>query len=120
LAGGRACRACWRRIVRLEPLLEPERVKLGFTTSLEIRMRHHRCATPFVECVKARLCRRSWERTVTHCIARGCERLHTEVYRARSVAAMVRRGDDFFARMPRLTGEWRQRGAEPSIKTQSP
>jgi hypothetical protein len=111
----------WFYMVRLEPLLEPNRVKLGFTTSLETRMRHHRCATPFVECVKAWLCRRSWERTVTHCVARDCERLHTEVYRARSVPAMVRRGDWFFGGMPGLRAEWRRRsrgGKRPEASEQ--
>jgi hypothetical protein len=49
-------------VVQLEPAHDPGRVKVGFTTDIDGRLRRHRCSAPFAQCVKTWPCRRTWER----------------------------------------------------------
>lgn len=89
-------------VVQLEPEHDPGRLKVGFTTDLDGRLRKHRCSAPFAVCAKSWPCRRTWERAAIDCVTAGLEQLHTEVFRATSVADISRRGDDFFNVMPHL------------------
>jgi hypothetical protein len=54
--------------LQLEPIHDPGRIKLGFTTDLDGRLRKHRCSAPFAQCLKTWPCRRIWERTVMDAI----------------------------------------------------
>ncbi|MBX9722299.1 MAG: hypothetical protein K2X81_12940, partial [Candidatus Obscuribacterales bacterium] len=72
-------------LVRLEPEHDPGRIKLGFTTEVDGRLRKHRCSAPFAQCLKTWPCRRTWERAAIDCITAGFEQLHTEVFRAKSI-----------------------------------
>lgn len=89
-------------VIQLEPEHDPERVKVGFTTDLDGRLRKHRCSAPFAVCVISWPCRPTWERAAIDCVTDGFEQLHTEVFRATSLADVRRRGDTFFNIMPRL------------------
>ncbi|MBW7904902.1 MAG: hypothetical protein LC135_09870 [Phycisphaerae bacterium] len=89
-------------VIQLEPEHDPGRVKVGFTTDLDGRLRKHRCSAPFAICAKSWPCRRTWERAAIDCVTVGLEQLHSEVFRAPSVADVSRRGDEFFKVMPRL------------------
>jgi hypothetical protein len=87
-------------LIQLEPKHDPGRFKVGFTTDLDGRLRHHRCSAPFAEYKKHWPCRRTWERAAIDCMTAGLEQLHTEVFRGRSLDEVLARGEQFFALMP--------------------
>lgn len=87
-------------VIRLEPDHDPGRIKVGFTTDLEGRLRKHRCSAPFAESLQSWPCRRTWERAALDCVTDGLEQLHTEVFRASSIDEVIDRGTRFFSVMP--------------------
>jgi hypothetical protein len=87
-------------LIQLEPELDPGRFNVGFAASTPERLRQLRCSAPLATVVQAWPCRRLWERTAMDSVAVGCERLHTEVFRAGSVAEVQARCERFFAVMP--------------------
>jgi hypothetical protein len=87
-------------VAQLESAYDPGRVKVGFTTDIEGRLRRHRCSAPFAQCVKTWPCRRTWERAAIDCVTTGAEQLHTEVFRVGSVQVVIDRADKFFGVMP--------------------
>lgn len=90
-------------MIQLEPEHDPGRLKLGFTTDIDGRLRKHRCSAPFAICLKVWPCKMIWERTAIDCITAGLEQLHTEVFRANSLDAVKERADQFFAMMPSVS-----------------
>ena len=87
-------------LIQLEPEHDPVRFKVGFTTDLDGRLRHHRCSAPFAVYRKTWPCRRTWERAAIDCLTTGLEQLHTEVFRGSSLDDVAERGDRFFSVMP--------------------
>jgi len=87
-------------LLRLEPELDPGRFKVGFSSSLNERVRVHRSTAYQTQMVATWPCCRLWEKTVIECVTDGCERLHTEVFRAQSLEAIKAKCDQFFALMP--------------------
>lgn len=87
-------------LIQLEPVHDPGRFKVGFTTDLDGRLRHHRCSAPFAQYMKHWPCRRTWERAAIDCMTAGLEQLHTEVFRGPSLPEVLARGERFFAVMP--------------------
>ena len=87
-------------LIQLEPEHDPGRFKVGFTTDLAGRLRHHRCSAPFAQYRKHWPCRRTWERAAIDCMTAGLEQLHTEVFRGRSLDEVLARGERFFDVMP--------------------
>lgn len=92
-------------VVRLEPDHDPGRLKVGFTTDLEGRLRKHRCSAPFALCVQSWPCRRVWERAAIDCVTSGLEQLHTEVFRCEDLEAVVHRAEQFFSLMPPVAAD---------------
>ena len=86
----------------LEPDHDPGRFKVGFAVSLSERLRTLRCSAPFIQVVRTWPCKRLWEKTAIECVAEGCERLHTEVFRTQSLDSVVERCERFFELMPKL------------------
>lgn len=89
-------------LLQLEPEHDPGRLKVGFTTDLDGRIRKHRCSAPFATCIKAWPCRRNWERTAIDCVTAGLQQLHTEVFRAPSLTEVVSKAEEFFSLMPAI------------------
>ncbi|TVR10501.1 MAG: hypothetical protein EA385_03915 [Salinarimonadaceae bacterium] len=87
-------------LAQLEPNFDPGRIKVGFAVNVEERVRQHRCSAPLLQVVAVWPCRFLWERTAIDCVTAGCERLHTEVFRAVSVDDVRKRCDAFFSLMP--------------------
>jgi hypothetical protein len=90
----------WFYLIQLEPQHDPGRFKVGFTTDLDGRLRHHRCSAPYAEYRKHWPCRRTWERAAIDCVTADAEQLHTEVFRGPSLEVVLERGDRFFSTMP--------------------
>ena len=90
-------------LILTEPELDPCRFKLGFSTDVAERLRHHKVSAPFTKLVRTWPCKALWEKTAIDCIADGCERLSPEVFRANDIQDIIDRADRFFALMPTLS-----------------
>lgn len=87
-------------VIQLEPEHDSGRFKVGFAANISERLRAHRCSAPYATVLKQWKCRRTWERTAIDCVTVGCDKLHTEVFRADSLTDVVARCDSFFELMP--------------------
>ncbi len=87
-------------LIQLEPEFDPGRFKVGFAAGMAERLRQLRCSAPFAMVLQTWSCRRLWERTAIDSVSVGCEKLHTEVFRAESLDEVVGRCERFFAVMP--------------------
>ncbi|HWB54643.1 MAG TPA: hypothetical protein VG722_10640, partial [Tepidisphaeraceae bacterium] len=65
-------------------------------------LRHLRCSAPFAKVVRPWPCKLLWEKTAIECVTTGCERLHTEVFRAPEKDKILERCEQFFALMPAI------------------
>lgn len=92
-------------VIQLEPAHDPGRFKVGFTMDLEGRLQKHRCSAPFSTYLNTWSCKRVWERAAIDCVTKGCEKLHTEVYRTDSLEQLRIRSEAFFSLMPKLREE---------------
>jgi len=101
-------------LIQLEPVLDPTRFKVGFAASLSERLRHLRCSAPFAVVIRSWPCRRLWEKTAIDCVAAGCERLHTEVFRVASLDEVVVKCEQFFAVMPVVSRTPSREGNTPA------
>ena len=90
-------------LIVTEPELDPCRFKLGFSTDVAERLRHHKVSAPFAQLVRTWPCKALWEKTAIDSIADGCEQLGPEVFRADSIQEIIERADRFFALMPTLS-----------------
>ena len=89
-------------LLQLEPAHDAGRFKVGFATNLSERLRSLRCSAPFAKVFKSWKCKFLWEKTAIDCVTDGCERLHTEVFRATSMDRVVDKCEQFFKLMPKL------------------
>ena len=87
-------------LIQLEPQHDPSRFKLGFASDINERLRSHRTAAPYSKVVKTWPSKLLWEKTAIESIARGCERVHTEVFRGKTIEVILDRCEQFFALMP--------------------
>jgi len=62
-------------------------------------------------------CKQVWEKTAIECVANGCERLHTEVFRTISLESVVAKCERFFELMPKL--EAKKGAAKKSLESTS-
>ncbi len=88
-------------LIQLEPEHDPTRFKLGFSSDMNARLRVHRTVAPYSKVIKTWPCKPLWERTAIESIARGCERVNTEVFRG-EIEVILEHGEQFFALMPPL------------------
>ncbi len=92
-------------LIQLEPMHDPGRIKLGFATNIKERLRSHKTAAPFSKAVKTWPCKLLWEKTAIDSVSQGCEKLHTEVFRSKSIEVIQSRCEKFFALMPTIEGK---------------
>lgn len=85
-------------LIRLMPDIAPNRIKIGFATSLNSRLQSHRCTCPQLEVVKTWDCHRTFELAAMAAATNGGARLYGgEVYDVESVADVVTKLDAFFS-----------------------
>ena len=89
-------------LIQLEPDHDPGRFKLGFTSNMPERLRAHRCSAPFATVLDSWPCHVLWEKTAIDSVTQGCEKLHTEVFRAEDITKVKANCDQFFGLMPKL------------------
>ena len=90
-------------LLALEPERDPGRFKVGFASSFPERLRQLRCSAPYTVVIETWPCKRVWEKTAIDCVAEGCEKIHTEVFRAASLDSVRKKCEKFFSLMPKLT-----------------
>ncbi|OPY80312.1 MAG: hypothetical protein A4E70_01797 [Syntrophus sp. PtaU1.Bin005] len=89
-------------LIELEPAHDPGRFKVGFASNMPERLRQHRCSAPFAIVIATWPCHILWEKTAIACVTQKCEKLHTEVFRAKDIAGVKEKCDQFFSLMPAL------------------
>ena len=88
-------------IVATEPEIMPRRHKIGFTISIEERLRTHRNTSPNAVLIKTWPCRRTWESTAIAAMTNdvSISKLSNEVFDA-DVNVLLERGDTLFEMLP--------------------
>jgi len=88
-------------VVRILPVIKPDRLKLGYSTDAKRRLRSYRTIAPFAELLAVYGCKRSWEAIAISVItARCCEHIKGEVYDCNNLQALLDRCEKFFSIMP--------------------
>ncbi|OYX99269.1 MAG: hypothetical protein B7Y80_12230 [Hyphomicrobium sp. 32-62-53] len=87
-------------LVQLEPTYDSGRFKVGFATDVGERLKKHKTSAPYASILKVWPCKLLWEKTAIECVTVGCEKLHTEVFRANDIDSVLRKADAFFSLMP--------------------
>ena len=72
----------WFYIAVPDPTARPTRVKLGYTNSVDNRLKDYRIANPEVSLLMKKRCRKGWEQTMIFGITNyeGCDHVGGEVY----------------------------------------
>jgi len=90
-------------VVQTVPDLDPSRVKLGYATDANQRVRSYRTLSPTAAIVKTWPCRVTWElAAIDSLTAENCTPIGGEVYSCSDLNRLVQRGEAFFACMPSL------------------
>jgi hypothetical protein len=85
-------------LIQLEPNHDPLRFKVGFAINVGDRLIKHKCSAPYATIIRQWPCKLLWEKTAIDYISIGCERIHTEVFRApRSLDETIEKCERFFA-----------------------
>lgn len=90
-------------IVQLHPDDLPQRVKVGYTDNVLMRMADFRTGAPTLRLVGAWRCHRSWEPAAIASITRRCSHVGGEVYDG-DIVVLTECADEFFALLPQPTG----------------
>lgn len=90
-------------VIQLTPETSPEMIKLGYTTSIENRLKPFRTVCPAVRVVALWPCLQTWEQTAIDSMTdEMCEHMGGEVYRCRDLKFLLLRGDIFFSMLPNV------------------
>lgn len=101
MGGARVPPPGWFYVVQPVPG-QPSLVKVGHTTNVNRRLVDYRASSPDARLVQSWPCRRRWERTAIDALTFDCAKLGAETFETADLALLCRRGDAFFALMPRL------------------
>lgn len=87
-------------VIQLVPEALPNRLKIGYTDSLEKRLAEHQTAAPTAKVLASWPCKRSWDYAAMDSITReGCKWVLNEVFEG-DPEGFIKRGNAFFAQMP--------------------
>jgi hypothetical protein len=87
-------------IIQLHPEDLPNRLKVGYTNNIDVRLSDHRTIAPTLQLIKSWLCKRTWEAAAIASITRdGCDKVGVEVYDGEP-QVLVERAEAFFSVMP--------------------
>ena len=88
-------------IIQLVPEAIPNRVKIGYTDTLDTRLREHQTAAPTAKYLGHWRCKRAWDQAAMDCVTReGCRLVMNEVYEG-EVEGFLNRAEVFFSIMPK-------------------
>jgi len=88
-------------IIQLEPVLEPNRVKLGYTLNVQDRLRKHQCSAPNAKLLQTWECRALWEKTIIDIVTiselkMNRNKIDTECFVVKNLIEVVSRINKFF------------------------
>jgi hypothetical protein len=87
-------------IIQLHPEDLPNRLKIGYTDNINVRLSDHRTSAPTLKLVKCWPCKRTWEDAAKACVTKeGCSAVGGEVYDG-NLSDFVERAETFFTIMP--------------------
>lgn len=90
-------------IIRLIPDIDKKRIKVGFTGNLETCMQQYKKTSPMVTFLKSWPCKQVWKLTaIDSIVSIKCRAISDEVFECDNFKALLRRGDAFFALLPRI------------------
>ena len=89
-------------LIQLEPDHDPSRFKVGFASTMNERLRQHRCSAPYAKVMGSWPCRRLWEQTAIDCVTADCEKIHTEVFKTADIENVKTKCFNFFNLMPEI------------------
>ena len=89
-------------VVQLEPEHLPERLKFGFSASVDNRLTEYRSSNPGAILLKTWPAKRSWEAAIIDClsISVSCELIGGEVYHCSDITELLERADTFISLLP--------------------
>lgn len=88
-------------IIQLIPEVAPNRVKLGFATTVENRLNAHKTTAPTAVLINQWNCNKDWERTAIASITRyECKHVGGEVFDCEDLTKLNIRAKAFFNLMP--------------------
>jgi len=92
-------------ILQIIPEALPNRVKIGYTDSLEARLKEHQTVAPTAHYVGSWECKRAWDQAAMDSITReDCHLVMNEVYEG-DVDKFIQRAEAFFSTMPNRSKE---------------
>jgi hypothetical protein len=92
-------------VIQLIPEALPNRLKIGYTDNLEMRLATHQTAAPTARVLASWPCKRSWDYAAMDSITReDCAWVLNEVFEG-DPEGFLRRGNEFFALMPKSNSE---------------
>ena len=88
-------------IIQLIPEFNPNRIKLGFATGIDARLKSHKTSAPTAILLKSWACKRIWENAAISSITRiECKLIGGEVYDCDNLNNLLARAEAFFSCMP--------------------
>lgn len=90
-------------IVQLIPELAENRIKLGFATNVENRLKAHKTTAPTAILVKSWPSDKEWERSAIVSVTRlDCKHIGGEVFECENLDELIERANIFFGIMPKI------------------
>ena len=89
-------------VIIIAPEMDARRVKLGYADDVDNRLATYRTLSPSAKVVASWPCKRVWEAAALDFVGKDCERIGQEVYLCKSIKAIVRAGERFFAMAPEV------------------
>jgi len=84
----------WFYVIQLVPDLDPRRIKMGFTNSIDARMAQHSTAAPTLKLTVYWPCRRAWEVAFMDCLRNvQCDHIRNEVFTCHNLDALIETGN---------------------------
>jgi hypothetical protein len=85
-------------LIQIIPEFNPNRLKFGFAADVQQRLAEHRTSAPTASILKTWPCKRSWESTITDCLASyGCELILNEVYECKDLQKLLEMANQLFS-----------------------
>ncbi|MCY4612586.1 MAG: hypothetical protein OXB94_03065 [Nitrospira sp.] len=85
-------------LISPDPHARPHRIKMGFTSSLDNRLKTYQTISPDAALISQYPCRKSWESAALYAIGcmKGCTNVSGELYDCKDIDSLKKRATSFF------------------------
>lgn len=84
-------------VAQVAPEHSQSRIKLGFSTDIETRLRKHRVVSPNIRVLRTWQVKRKWEKVGIDYLSKHCTPVGSEVYECYDIPALLKSGDKLFS-----------------------